>query len=217
MQQRAAMSLIRDSQLARLAADKRYENAELSVSDDVCALRGLRWRLRCFRSHYVSGKRGCVDGQRSALDSVAGMKATKGICIGAVCLALASTATSHADSDKSVTAAQVNGTWRREFGEFKIWALGRQLLQVEFSGVYEYKTPQGLMANEGDGSGIATIEGDTAIFKPEGAEEGCQITLKFTSAKLVVTQTGICGFGHNVSAEGTYRRVSSKKPKFGSD
>ena len=72
-------------------------------------------------------------------------------------------------------------------------------------------------ANEGEGSGIATIEGDTAIFKPEGAEEECQITLTFTAGKLVVTQTGICGFGHNVSAEGTYKKVSFKKPKFESD
>jgi len=84
--------------------------------------------------------------------------------------------------------------------EFKIWALGKQRLQIEFSGVYEYKTPQGPTANEGEGSGVATIEGDTAIFKPEGAEEECQITLRFTGGKLVVTQTGICGFGHNVSA-----------------
>ena len=52
------------------------------------------------------------------------------------------------------------------------------------------------MANEVEGSGIATIEGDTAIFKHQGSEEECQITLKFTGSKLVVTQTGICGFGH---------------------
>jgi hypothetical protein len=77
--------------------------------------------------------------------------------------------------------------------------------------------PQGPTANEGVGNGVATIKGDTAIFKPEGAEEECQITLKFTGGKLVVTQTGICGFGHNVSAEGTYKKVSSKKPKFESD
>jgi hypothetical protein len=64
------------------------------------------------------------------------------------------------------------------------------------------------------GSGIATIEGDTAIFKPEGAEEECQIMLRFTGAKLVVRQPGICGFGRNVTAEGTYKRVSSTKPKF---
>ena len=46
------------------------------------------------------------------------------------------------------------------------------------------------MANEGEGSGIATIDGDTGIFKPEGAEEECQITLRFTGGKLVVAQTG---------------------------
>jgi len=128
-----------------------------------------------------------------------------------------STFTVRAHGDKSITAAQVNGTWKTKGGEFKIWAVGKQRLQVEFSGVYEYKTPNGPMANEGEGSGIATIEGDTAIFKPEGAEEECQITLKFTGDKLIVAQTGICGFGHNVSAEGTYKKVSSRKPKFGSD
>jgi hypothetical protein len=54
--------------------------------------------------------------------------------------------------------------------KFKIWALGQQRLQVEFSGVYEYKSAYGPTANTGEGSGVATIEGDTAIFKPEGAE-----------------------------------------------
>jgi hypothetical protein len=139
------------------------------------------------------------------------------IFISGLCLVAASILTMQAASDKSVTAAQVNGTWQRKWGEFKIWALGHQRLQVEFSGVYEYKTPQGPSANSGEGSGIATIEGDTAIFKPEGAEEECQITLKFTGEKLVVTQTGFCGFGHNVSAAGTYKKVSAKKPKFESN
>ena len=145
------------------------------------------------------------------------MKGTQVTYIGAVCFAFVAIATSRADSGESVTAAQVNGTWKRNSGEFKIWALGKQRLQVEFSGVYEYKTPQGPTAKEGEESAVATIEGDTAMFKPEGAEEECQITLKFTGSKLVVTQIGICGFGHNVSAEGTYKKVSSKKPKFGSD
>ena len=134
-----------------------------------------------------------------------------------LCLAATFPLTVRADTDKSVTAAEVNGTWKTKGGEFKIWTLGKQRLQVEFSGVYEFKSPQGPTANVGEGSGIATIEGDTAIFKPEGAEEECQITLKFTGSKLVVTQTGICGFGHNVSAEGTYKKFSSEKPKFGSD
>jgi hypothetical protein len=134
-----------------------------------------------------------------------------------VCLAAASVVTIQATNDASVTADQVNGTWKTKGAEFKIWALGKQRVQIEFSGVYEYKTPQGPTANEGEGSGVATIEGDTAIFKPEGAEEECQITLRFTGGKLVVTQTGICGFGHNVSAAGTYKKVSAREPKFGSD
>jgi len=144
-------------------------------------------------------------------------KTAKVVLISALCLAAASIITMQAASDKSVTAAQLNGTWQSKHGEFKIWALGHQRLQVEFSGVYEYKTRQGPTANTGEGSGIATIEGDIAIFKPEGAEEECRITLKFTGVKLVVTQTGICGFGHNVNAAGTYKKVSTKKPKFGSD
>ena len=130
----------------------------------------------------------------------------------------ASIATARAESDKNVTAAQINGTWKTKGGEFKIWALGEQKLQVEFSGVYEYKTGDGEpTANTGEGSGIAKIEGNTANFKPDGAEDECKIILKFTNGKLVVTQVGICGFGFNVSAAGTYKKVSSRKPKFDSD
>ena len=139
------------------------------------------------------------------------------VYIGVVSFAAASVTPSYADNQKSVTAVQVNGAWKTNGSKFKIWALGNQRLQVEFSGVYEYKTPKGAMANEGEGSGTATIDGDTAIFRPDGAEEECQITLKFSGSKLVVTQTGICGFGHYVSAEGTYNKVSSKEPKFESD
>ena len=118
----------------------------------------------------------------------------------------------HAQSD--VTAAQVNGTWRYRQNEFRIWALGEQKLQIEFSGVFEYKNAHGPTANTGEGSGIAKIEGNTAIFKPDGAEDECKISLKFSRGKVVVTQTGICGFGFNVIANGTYKRVSSAKPKF---
>ena len=113
-----------------------------------------------------------------------------------------------------VTAKQVNGTWKFRDNEFKIWAMGEQKLRIEFFGAWEHDSVAGRTANTGEGAGIAKIEGDTAIFKPEGAEDECQITLKFAAGKLVVTQEGICGFGHNVSGEGTYKRVSSAKPKF---
>src|SRR5690348_9503064 len=128
-----------------------------------------------------------------------------------------STAAISLDADSDVTAAQINGTWKFRDNEFKIWALGQQRLQVEFFGAWEHDSVGGKTANTGEGSGIAKIEGDTAIFKPEGAEDECKITLNFTKGKLVVTQNGICGFGFNVTAAGNYRKVSAKKPKFDSE
>src|SRR5689334_1093739 len=134
---------------------------------------------------------------------------TKVLATIAFCLATVSTGSAGPD----VSAAQVNGTWRYRKNEFKIWALGKQQLKIEFSGIFEYKTGDGEpTANTGEGTGIARIEDDTAIFKPDGAEDECKITLKFASGRLVVTQNGICGFGFNVTAEGTYKKVSSSKP-----
>ena len=114
-----------------------------------------------------------------------------------------------------VTAAQVNGTWRYKSNTLKIWVLGQQKLKVEFLGTYEYKAAGELMANTGSGSGVARIEGDTAIFRPEDADEECKIIMRFTEGKLIVEQEGGCGFGHNVTASGTYRKISRSKPKFG--
>jgi hypothetical protein len=109
-----------------------------------------------------------------------------------------------------VTASQVNGTWSNKRGTFKVRALGNQKLRVEFSGFYKYVSQAGPMVNTGEGEGIAFIEGDTAIFKPDDAEAECRITMKFSGGKLFVTQEGVCGFGLNVTAAGTYRKVSSR-------
>lgn len=123
-----------------------------------------------------------------------------------------------------VTADQVKGTWRSGKNEFKLLALGKGRLKVAFAGTYEYRTSQGPSANTGETAGIASIEGTTAILKPADFD-GCTITLKFvsnparakgaaTTPRLVVTQDGECGFGLNVAADGTYHRVSSRKPSF---
>ncbi len=113
-----------------------------------------------------------------------------------------------------VTAAQVNGTWRSKNGVFKIWALGDLKLRIEFSGTYEYNSPAGPMANTGRGGSIAFINNNTAIFKPEGISDECKITMKFERATLIVNQEGSCDFGLNVTADGTYRKISRRKPKF---
>jgi len=116
-----------------------------------------------------------------------------------------------------VTAAEMNGTWKTKGGnEFKVWTIGKEMLRIEFSGVFRYDSAAGPTANTGEGHGVASLERDTAKFKPDGAEDDCAITLKFSHDKPVVTQTGTCGFGFNVTAQGTYKKVSSREPKFDS-
>ena len=119
--------------------------------------------------------------------------------------------------ERSVTAAEANGTYRDVKGssEIRILALGHGKLKVQLALVYEYESDAGPMANLGDASGEATIENDVAVFVPEGFGD-CKITMTFLpNGKLKVEQRGEqCGFGHNVRAEGTFRKISSRKPKF---
>jgi hypothetical protein len=124
-----------------------------------------------------------------------------------------------AQNRKSVTGAEVTGTFRTKDGdEFKVAALGKGKLRIAFSGVYMHKTASGEnMPNTGEASGTAVVAGDTATFKPADFQQ-CAITLRFlTRSRLKVTQSGNdtdCGFGANVSASGTYKKISGRRPKF---
>jgi len=116
-----------------------------------------------------------------------------------------------------VTASQVNGTWSSKRGIIRVWALGKQRLRVEFYGLYEYNTPGGPIANLGEARGIAEIEGDTAILKPDETDNRCTIKLQFVGQRLIVSQDGECGFGKHVTSAGEYRKTSSHKPRFGTE
>ena len=112
-----------------------------------------------------------------------------------------------------VTAAQVNGVYRFYKSEFRILALGQQKLKVQFDGVYVTVSRS---VNIGYAGGEATIDGNVATFVPPDTER-CKITMKFLPGKMVVTQEGAdfeCGFGHNVNAAGTYKKIKSGKPTF---
>ncbi|MDX6575413.1 MAG: hypothetical protein QOE96_1366 [Blastocatellia bacterium] len=127
--------------------------------------------------------------------------------------AQAPTAPSPPQKHQIVTAAQANGVYRYYQSEFRILALGHNKLKVQFDGIYMTvsKTP-----NMGYAMGEAIIEGNIATFKPPDFER-CEITLVFLPGKLKVTQEGSdadCGFGHNVNANGTYRKIRGGKPKF---
>src|SRR5205807_10368370 len=112
-----------------------------------------------------------------------------------------------------VTAAQVDGVYRYYKSEFRVLALGHNKLKVQFDGIYMTlaKSP-----NMGYAMGEATIEGKVATFVPPETQ-GCKITMTFLPRRIVVKQDGSdadCGFGHNVYATGTYRKIRSGKPKF---
>src|SRR5437660_3918439 len=150
-----------------------------------------------------------ADGRKMKRDHIAIVGVLAGILF---------TATSHlqpvaAQTSRVVTAAQANGVYRYYDNEFRVLALGHGKLKVQFDGVYHTLAKS---VNTGYASGEAIIDGNVATFKPADTER-CEITLVFLPNKLKVMQSGSdadCGFGHNVNATGTYKKVRSGKPKF---
>lgn len=131
-----------------------------------------------------------------------------------------------AQTRKAVSGAEATGTFRDYFSgkfkgnynEIKILALGKGKLKVSFDLTYPHRDAQGEMtANMGSAEGEATISGDTAVYKNSEYGE-CKIMIKFIKPGTIkVSQEGTdgdCGFGFNVNAGGTYKKVSGAKPKF---
>lgn len=131
----------------------------------------------------------------------------------------------------AVSGAEVTGTFRSYFkgkhrgsyNEILIQALGRNKLKIEMELLYPFTVNGETMVHTGTASGEAVITGDTAVFVPDYSREEnqeCKITLRFTKPGTLIVSTEHnlgCGFGFNVSADGTYRKTSSAKPKFTSD
>lgn len=116
-------------------------------------------------------------------------------------------------TSRAVTAAQINGLYRYSRNDFRILALGHHKLKVQFNG--EWMT-RGGYPNIGEAIGEATIAGNVATFIP-GDTTKCKITMTFLTNRMEVTQEGLdadCGFGHNVMATGTYRRIKGGRPRF---
>ena len=118
-----------------------------------------------------------------------------------------------------VTAPQANGTYSYRQNEIKILALGHNKLRIQMDLTFAYTSPNGPTAHTGAASGEATIENDTAVFYPTD-NHSCKITIKFLAGnKIKVTEedTINCGFGMNVTSEGTYTKTKAGKPKFDED
>ena len=122
----------------------------------------------------------------------------------------------------SVSTAEVTGTFRMNFGgkfrrtydEIKIASIGRGKLRVSMDLLFPHVVNGEMSPNLGSLDDTFSIKGDTASY----TTGQCTLTIKFVRPGTInVTQQGMdsdCGFGHNVMADGTYRKVSSRKPKF---
>jgi len=133
-----------------------------------------------------------------------------------ILLALVLPASAHQKRSASRARSPFTGTYRNRFGDWEILDLGKDKLKVSCSLTYPYKVRGVLTANLGECGGEATLNGKVATFKPEETS-ACTITLRFTGNRLVVNQDGSdadCGFGHNVYADGTYPKRSSRQPRF---
>ena len=68
--------------------------------------------------------------------------------------------------------------------------------------------------HNGELEGVIKLESNTATYEAQS----CKVTIRFFTTTAIVTQdtkVGDCDFGANVIASGIYRKINSRKPKFG--
>lgn len=67
--------------------------------------------------------------------------------------------------------------------------------------------------HNGELHGVAPLKNGLAIYE----NGNCRVTMAFASNRVTITTDDViddCGFGANVAASGTYRKINSKNPKF---
>jgi hypothetical protein len=129
----------------------------------------------------------------------------------AICLCLLGPHAAESQTKQVVTAAQANGTYRSYEMNFAFSRLGIRKLKVQFDGVYRTISKS---VNTGSAEGEAIIDGNVATLDlPEFGP--CKINMVFLPHnRLKVFQEGDspdCGFGHNVRADGTYRKIRERQ------
>jgi hypothetical protein len=139
-------------------------------------------------------------------------------------LTLMSVAVQAQRSRSEVSTAEVTGSFRMNFSgkfrgsydEIKIASIGRGKLRVSMELMFPHIVNGEMTPNMGSLDDTFAIQGDTASH----TSGQCTLTIRFVRSGMInVTQQGMDsdrGFGHNVMANGTFRKVSSRKPRFDS-
>ena len=126
---------------------------------------------------------------------------------------------SHADSlgnqkvKQRVQKTSVTGTYKYVLNTLEVLELPEHRVRISFSGFWPNDHKRVETRNVGDFDEIVPLKERTAVVKPKYGDADCAITIGFSAARAIVTEEGYhCGFGFNVEADGTYRKVSSKPP-----
>lgn len=134
------------------------------------------------------------------------------------CMAVQPLVPSDAKSSKSVArkktgAAPLTGTYVNRYSNVS----NRLEIQQLPDGQVKFQLTAILTGTDsprnGEVSGIAPLKGNIALFD-DG--EGCRVRIDFadSNAKVGVPDCDACGFGAFVTADGEYKKISAKKPKF---
>ena len=91
-------------------------------------------------------------------------------------------------------------------------AAGVVLVQQTANGRIKFYVNATYRMNTGQLSGEVPLRGSAGNYVYK--ELDCTLSFNFVPDSLVLNQDGSCGMGLNVSAAGTYKRVSSAPPKF---
>jgi hypothetical protein len=105
----------------------------------------------------------------------------------------------------AVEVRGVTGTYRREDdSSLEVVELPGGKVRFALHALWKGARWEEYGPNLGEAYGEVPLAKGVGVYK----EDECRWTMRFSSGKIEIEQAGDCGFGHNVTANGTYRRVS---------
>jgi hypothetical protein len=118
-----------------------------------------------------------------------------------------------AQAPPQATAKSVTGHYRLTKDEFRNRLDVQQLAggKIKFYLLalwVSYNNPENI--HNGELQGVVALENGVAVYD----RDDCKLKFEFSPNRVRVTQLNDagCGFGANVTADGAYRRLDSKKP-----
>jgi len=118
-------------------------------------------------------------------------------------------------SGRTPATTSVTGKYKNVINELEVLELPGHKVRIRFLGVYPNDHSKVETRNMGAFDETVTLNQHKATVKLQFGDEPCLIHIEFRATRAIVSTDGSglgCGFGFNVEADGTYRKVSSKPP-----